>query len=392
MKKKVYAAIEFDPNREIYVLIKGHSRSGVAVSQIAIKLAQEFKDNKNVEIDVLQRDPVPGPLHFSVDLEVDYEKGFGENNDTKALQRLNSTVVYSLNTEYPMGFTPQSVLNAKKIILVKWQHEVGLNKSKGFIFDNKRFHGSGLRKLREGVYMQTNAASDDNAELEKFDASNCDKVEEKIRSNGSWMQSARTEIILKAVKKKLGQEAIREPVETDKDVKRNDSKIFSGWSDMKALDSKFWENLKYINTDYDNSLEAIMINANLNKLRSMILGFYKNHSQELDSIFTSIVNSKELNSIRESKELKPLAQLLKNTYESEELKPLADELKHLAKELEKPMKTLLNLLKKYVDKQWSVSFTTIYNFKKSFFNNLYGKIKAEFDSIIELNKEGTEKG
>lgn len=89
----------------------------------------------------------------------------------------------------------------KKIILVKWQHEVGLNKSKGFIFDNKRFHGSGLRDLQEGVYMQTNAASDDNAELEKFDASNCDKVEEKIRSNGSWMQSARTEIILKAVKK-----------------------------------------------------------------------------------------------------------------------------------------------------------------------------------------------
>lgn len=142
---------------------------------------------------------------------------------------------------------------------------------------------------------------------------------------------------------------------------------------MNALDSKFWENLKYINTDYDNSLEAIMINANLNKLRSMILGFYKNHSQELKSIFASIVNSKELNSIRES------------IVKSKELKPLA-------KELQEPMGKLLDLLKKYIDKQWSLSFTTIYNFKKSFFNNLYGKIKAEFDSIKELNKEETEKG
>lgn len=267
-RKKVYKAMNKNSGRPIYVLIKGHSRSGVAVSQIAIKLAHEFQNNDNVNINVMQRDPVPGPFHFGVDSEVDYEKGFGENNQTRALQRLTSTVVYSMNTEHNMFFTPQSVLNANRIILVKWQHEVGLNKSRGFKFGGTDLHGSSLMMLPKGVYMQTNDASDDNAELKKFNASDCDKIVREIQNNGNWMQWRRTKVIVDAVKRKLGKE-VKE--QQDELGGLDDNRELSDESDIERAKTSPWNHVPYLNTNDNDSSETIMVNANLNKLKRTLI-------------------------------------------------------------------------------------------------------------------------
>lgn len=268
VRKKVYSAINKNSKRPIYILIKGHSRSGVAVSQIAVKLAHEFQNNDNVNINVMQRDPVPGPLHFGVDSEVDYEKGFGENSQAKALQKLTSTVVYSMNTEHNMFFTPQSVLNANRIVLTKWTHEVGLDKSKGFSFGGLDLHGSSLMLLPKGVYIQTNDASDDNAELRRCSASDCDKTVRAIKKNGSWMQWRRTRVIVNAVKRKLGQEVKEQQDELNG---LDDNRELTDESDIEKAKTSPWNHVPYLNTNDNNSPETIMVNSNLNKLKRKLI-------------------------------------------------------------------------------------------------------------------------
>ena len=273
-RKKVYKAMSKDEERPIHVLIKGHSRSGVAVSQIAIKLAHAFQDNDNVHINVMQRDPVPGPFHFGVDSEVDYKKGFGENNMAKALQKLTSTVVYSMNTEHNMFFTPQLVINPDRMIFVKWHHEVGLNKSRGFKFGGTYLHGSSLMVLPKGVYMQTNDASDDTAELKKCNASDCDKTVREIQNNGSWMQWRRTNVIVNAVKRKLGQEVKEQQDGLDGlDTNRE----LTDETDIEIAKTSPWNHVPYLHTNNNDSPETIMINANLNKLKRTLIYSSKRH-------------------------------------------------------------------------------------------------------------------
>lgn len=102
----------------MYILVKGHSRGGVAASIFANWLKDESskEDSKVIRIELTLLDPVPGPLHF------------GKFNDitTSATQ---STVIYSLTADrdlvHKIGFTPQIIRSADRIILTTEGHDCG---------------------------------------------------------------------------------------------------------------------------------------------------------------------------------------------------------------------------------------------------------------------------
>ena len=135
----------------VYILVKGHSRGGVAASIFANWLKDESskEDSKVIRIELTLLDPVPGPLHF------------GKFNDitTSATQ---STVIYSLTADrdlvHKIGFTPQIIRSADRIILTTEGHDCGTgirgksNKKIKYSFNGKIYSLSQLNQLDRGVY------------------------------------------------------------------------------------------------------------------------------------------------------------------------------------------------------------------------------------------------
>ncbi|MFI7672123.1 hypothetical protein [Actinophytocola sp. NPDC049390] len=115
--------------------IESHSRGSVASSQVANR---HKTDNPADKVNLVMFDPVPGPLHKGEDVSVNIS-GLDE-----------STVVYSVASGYMMGFTPQIVRGAKRIIITKRKHEAGF--VDGFVYEGARLVGGALNRLPDGVY------------------------------------------------------------------------------------------------------------------------------------------------------------------------------------------------------------------------------------------------
>ena len=127
--------------KNIYILIKSHSRNAVAASQIAKGLMVEcYKkyDYNRPKIELLMLDPVPGPLHS------------GELIASNVGIVPQSTVVYSLITQYAAGFAPQKITGAKRMIISNQDHGVGTSSS--FKYAGKIYKGSNINSLPEGVF------------------------------------------------------------------------------------------------------------------------------------------------------------------------------------------------------------------------------------------------
>lgn len=153
----------------VHIMIRGHSRGGVAAGEGAMMIKYwlhhhypEFEDR--VRFELIQYDPVPG---FGSDSGANREINLsGNGNDENAMMPLGedaeTTVVYSLHTQHPFWFTPQSVKGARRIMLMLSTHDVGLNEidnghehRRPFrdAFTGELYRSSGLNDLPEGVYI-----------------------------------------------------------------------------------------------------------------------------------------------------------------------------------------------------------------------------------------------
>ncbi len=190
----------------IDLMFRGHSRGGVGASQGAMMLKYWVQENypeysRYVTFNLTQYDPVPGG-----DVEKSVKDGM-ERFDVKNYQGVNkgcftiegekmaplgeesgSTVLYSMVNQddwiHEDLFSPQEVLHAKRLILMPFTHDIGLDlthidttqmkddnteKSHAMAFinatDKKAYRSSGLNELAEGVYIM-----DENHVMVKVDS------------------------------------------------------------------------------------------------------------------------------------------------------------------------------------------------------------------------------
>jgi hypothetical protein len=142
-------------DKDITLLIRAHSRGAVAADVAAKKLKKDYGDRMTVELVAIE--PVPGPAHTGQEERIDIG-GLDE-----------STVVYSLSPEKGWKLNPQfasqRVDGAKRIILTTQNHSAGL--SEGFVYNKKRYTGSAMNSLPEGIYLDTNKTAESSIVLEQ---------------------------------------------------------------------------------------------------------------------------------------------------------------------------------------------------------------------------------
>jgi hypothetical protein len=151
-----------------------------------------------VRVELTQFDPVPG--YFSAtgqNAEIDLTEGTAGGPD-------ETTLIYSVASGYGIGFTPQKVLGAKRLIVSQQQHSAGLDN--GFIYENQLYKGAALNSLAEGVYVDRNADGQNSVPLERVDdiQSAKDKIGLAYEESGAVMgDSGRLTIIGEVLKQYL---------------------------------------------------------------------------------------------------------------------------------------------------------------------------------------------
>jgi hypothetical protein len=138
-----------DPNAEIDIDIKGHSRGGVAAAKCMANMKALYGDDSRITAGLLQLDPVAGGFSFSqspieqsydsrsntaanpalvsaIQNNEDYQKNRPDNRQHTRTTNdfVDHTVVYSLKSGDVSGpvekamFDPQEVYGASRVILV----------------------------------------------------------------------------------------------------------------------------------------------------------------------------------------------------------------------------------------------------------------------------------
>lgn len=165
-------AYKKDP-KDVHVVMKGHSRGGVSAIEGAMMLKQwvyenypEFEDK--VKFEITQMDPVAGMgSNSGLNKEVNLMgKSVKQNGITfRSLgDSAQTTVMYSLHSNHAIGFTPQCVKGAKRVIFTPMEHSMGLEAHeiqegamrKIAFTDLKTGHAyrsSAINELGEGVYV-----------------------------------------------------------------------------------------------------------------------------------------------------------------------------------------------------------------------------------------------
>lgn len=186
-----------EPNYQVTnFMLRGHSRGGVGASHGAMMLKYWIQTNypefmDYVHFDIIQYDPVPG---WDVEFFEGMRDGM-ERYDIKSYQGVHkgefsidgekmapledtsgTTVVYSMvnqdDLQHKLFFAPQEVLHAKRLILMPFTHDIGLDishidttqkafdekeKNHGMAFfdshSGKVYRNSGLNELEDGVYV-----------------------------------------------------------------------------------------------------------------------------------------------------------------------------------------------------------------------------------------------
>ena len=174
------------PERKVDLFFRGHSRGGIGASLGAMKVNYWLHKMypqyaENMVFHLTQLDPVAGfGSNYGGYDEIDHNgvshtvhnmtssddpefRPLGENAQT--------TVVYSINTQYSKLFTPQVVKNAKRIIITPFNHSVGQTVEESDMSqlgqEDEKLHAmafydaatgnvyrqSGLDLLADGVYI-----------------------------------------------------------------------------------------------------------------------------------------------------------------------------------------------------------------------------------------------
>jgi hypothetical protein len=177
--------------RLILILIKAHSRNSVAGIQIAKFVQSTYGDTHipPVYVELAAFDPVPGPVQSK------------EYRETKLETMAQSTIVYSAATQYSVGFDPQRVYGAKRVIISSKNHGVGY--PDGVIFQGSLYKGSRISSLPEGFYIGSPAAEGMAEKISR--CTSVAEVEEFLRQNYSYTQKDRQKIIVKVAKVFFGE-------------------------------------------------------------------------------------------------------------------------------------------------------------------------------------------
>ncbi len=169
---------ELERIKPVNIVIQGHSRGAVASGLGAMRIKRWIADRyprflSKVKFELIQHDPVAGgPENYGYNEKIDHDPENEElaKKDPRYMSlgpEANTTVVYSMHTNYPAAFTPQKVLNTKRIILTMADHSVNLgqiDKSQEgsvtrvtYLAEKQgkveAFRSSGLGELDEGIYM-----------------------------------------------------------------------------------------------------------------------------------------------------------------------------------------------------------------------------------------------
>lgn len=161
-----------DP-KDVHIVMKGHSRGAVSAVEGAMMLKQwvfehypQYEDK--VKFEITQMDPVAGfGSNSGVNKEVDLMGKTVTQNGIKFRplgDSAQTTVMYSLHGNHTIGFTPQCVKGAKRVIFTPMEHRMGLQehevvdgeKRKISFTDLKTGHvyrSTAINELGEGVYI-----------------------------------------------------------------------------------------------------------------------------------------------------------------------------------------------------------------------------------------------
>ena len=201
--------------RDVHIVMKGHSRGGVSAIEGAMMLKQWVFENypqfeHKVKFEITQLDPVAGlGSNSGLNKEVDLNgKPITQNGITfRPLgDSAQTTVMYSLHGNHTIGFTPQCVKGAKRVIFTPTEHSMGLQehevvdgeKRKISYTDAKTGHvyrSTAINELGDGVYI-----ADKNNNLIKLNSmEEVNKVIDHITKDAD-KQTARYNVIREAAK------------------------------------------------------------------------------------------------------------------------------------------------------------------------------------------------
>ncbi len=161
---------------DIYMLIRGHSRGGVASLIGPMKLQKWLNDTwpqyaDKIKFEITQHDPVAGlTSNWKEKDRLDIRGNEKElaKRGMAPLKNAETTVIYSMHTDHSLAFRPQDVRGAKRVILTPFRHSTGLEMvdesqvrirkdSNGKEVERKeKAHRTGYTDLKTGeVYRQT---------------------------------------------------------------------------------------------------------------------------------------------------------------------------------------------------------------------------------------------
>lgn len=203
-----------DP-RDVHIVMKGHSRGAVSAVEGAMMLKQWVYENYSqfedkVKFEITQMDPVAGlGSNSGLNKEVDLNGKTVTQNGIKFRplgDSAQTTVMYSLHSNHTIGFTPQCVKGAKRVIFTPMEHSMGLQdnevvngeKRKISFTDVKTGHvyrSTAINELGEGVYV-----TDKNNNLVKLNSmEEVNKMIDRLTQNAK-KQTDRYNVIKEAAK------------------------------------------------------------------------------------------------------------------------------------------------------------------------------------------------
>lgn len=204
--------------KHINIILQGHSRGAVASGLGAMRIKRWIYDTYPRLIDLvhfhlIQYDPVAGgPENFGYNSKIDHDplKKSDATRDSRYMslgKDANTTVFYSMHTQYNKGFTPQFVNGAKRIILSMADHGANLAKTDDTQEKSSRvtylaekdgkvqaFRSTGLNELDEGIFL----ADDRNNLIKINNMEEYDRVS-KLLLKGVTTQDARHQVVRGAV-------------------------------------------------------------------------------------------------------------------------------------------------------------------------------------------------
>lgn len=155
-----------EDEHDINLIMRGHSRGGVAVAEGAMMIKHWVKENypqylHRVKFDLIQYDPVPGFGSYSEHASVNHSGRETIKKDDVKMEPLGNeaetTVMYSMHTEHSFFFTPQVIKGAKRVILTPFKHSVDLGTADK---TQERTHRRGYADARTGALYRSSGIND----------------------------------------------------------------------------------------------------------------------------------------------------------------------------------------------------------------------------------------